>query len=156
MAEFQIGEARYRANPFDADVHIALMLKLAPTFTALMGVAAQAASLQADKLGGDAPELILHRMSELAMPVSRELAALSDAAQKEIINACLEAAEQLVEDRWFRVRSPSGVISNKDNTGFSRKLQITLAVLRQNFGDMLRSMGVDLDILLGSVGGVQS
>lgn len=160
MTEFIIGENTFRAKPFDADVHIGLMLKLAPVFTALASAAPDIMAALAERGGseGGAPGVgtdALGRLGSAVMPVSREIAALDRTGDaKSVIDASLDATEQLADGKWFKVRAPGGVISNRDNAGYAAKLQITFAVLKANFGPMVAGFGVDVDAIFGTVSGV--
>ncbi len=159
MTEFTIGENTFRAKPFDADVHIGLMLKLAPVFTALGSAAPEIMAVLAKRGGGEGGAAsigtdALGQLGSAVMPVSREIAALDRTGDaKSVIDACLDATEQLADGKWFKVRTPGGAISNRDNAGYAAKLQITFAVLKANFGSMVAGFGVDVDAIFGTVSG---
>lgn len=153
MTGFSIDGRQYRARPFDADVHISLMLKLGPLFTSMAAVMPDVLAARQRNSEPDQPFDPIAMMAALGFavgPVAERLAALDRQGDtRPIIDACLQAADQDAEDKWHQVMTKSGTISNRDNASYAAKLQITMGVLRINFGPMLRGRGIDLDILMG-------
>ena len=151
MTLFDIDGRSYRARPFDADVHVSLMLRLSPVFAAL---AASGPSLLAARRRHAASETpdpldLLSDLASASSQAAEKLASLDrtgDAAL--VIASCLQAADQRAEDKWHPVMTKAGSISNRDNATYIAKLKITLQVIRVNFNDMLLGMGIDMDALM--------
>lgn len=158
MTPFEIDGRPYRARPFHADVHLSLLLRLAPVFTSLLVAGPDmlgAKQRQAAAEVGSETGLVF--LSDLLRPntgTAEALAALDRSGDAKLVIAeSMKAADQYVEaeNKWFAVMTAGGTISNQVANGdWLTKLRITIAVLRINFGAHLKTIGVDIDGFLGS------
>lgn len=153
MTPFTIDDRQYRARPFDADVHISLMLRLSPLFASMIAAAPSLLAARQRHEEADQPTDTVARLADLsaaAGPVAERLAALDrNGDAKGIIDACLQAADQMVDGKGHPVMTKAGVISNRDNGTYVMKLKITMNVVRINFDGTLKGMGLDIDALMG-------
>lgn len=170
MAEFTIDGVLYTSGLLDGSVQMKLAKRLTPIFTAIIGQASaiQAASAANESdtkaiedagsgLAEDAVAAIRKgmsdRMATAVMPISRELAALSDEAEDFIVNACLSVTQwREPTGRPFPVRDADGTIGHMRNRSLAVRLRVTMNVLADNFSEMFAGFGVDIQKLMLSAG----
>ncbi|WP_158810467.1 phage tail assembly chaperone [Beijerinckia sp. L45] len=156
MANFQIAGISYQSRVMDGETQTLVLKRLLPTFAALMGCQTSlkaAAALASVEPGGD-DEVVdpLAAQRDALMPVARELASVSDADVKFVLNACLAVTKREVSTGvgWVDVVQ-RGQIQDQSDATFIGRLTIAWHVLGENFADMLKSLGVDLSDLSGVI-----
>lgn len=154
MTPFDIDDRQYRARPFDADVHISLLLRLAPVFTSLLVAGPDMLGAKQRQSAVEVKDGLVF-LSDLLKPntgTAEALAALDrNGDAKLIIAECMKAADQIVDGKPYPVMTKAGVVSNQIANGdWMTKLRITIAVVRINFGAHLKNIGVDIDGFLGT------
>lgn len=145
MADFMINSVSYQSKVMDGEMQMLISRRLLPTFTALIGVADSLAT--SGDTEDDTPN---GRISSAIMPVARELAKLSDADTRFIVDSCMSLTTRRVGTGtgWVGVIQ-GGVIQDKADAAFATRATIAWHVLSEAFADMLGSLGVDLAALRG-------
>ena len=154
MTNFTIDDRHYHVRRFEPDEHVSLLLLLSPTFAALAAASKDLVAAQQNNSESDQPGDPLGLLSDLgraAGPVAEKVADLARRGDdKIIVTACMKATDQIVEGKPHPVMTKAGVISNQVANGtYVAKLKITINVIRIHFGASLKSMGVDVDALMG-------
>ena len=83
------------------------------------------------------------------MPVARELAGLHDRDVQFIVGACLAVTSRQSSGGgigWVPVIQ-RGTVQDETDAKFITRLTIAWHVLGENFGDMLSSFGLDIEML---------
>ena len=148
MADFAINGTAYQSQAMDGDVQVVVLKRLLPTVAALMGCnsALKAAGVAAAAEAGgatDADPLVDKR--DALMPVARELAALTDADVRFILDACMDVTKRQVATGvgWVGVKQ-RGMIQDQTDKQFKTRLTIAWHVLAENFEEILTSFGLDV------------
>ena len=149
MADFEIAGVSYQSRLMDGETQMLVMRRMLPTFTALIGLKDSIGDTVVTDDSG-AKQFDMAALSTLVAPVSRELAALSDADTKFVLDACMDVTTRRLATGpgWAAVRQKS-IIQDPDDAKFVTRLRIAWNVLIDNFRDMFASMGVDLNLLMG-------
>ena len=145
MAEFEIDGTAYKSRVFDGQLQMKIMLRLMPAFTAV-GQMIEELNGFVGTDGEPAEPLTIKRLSEIVMPVSRELADMKDKDIDFITNACMKVTEwRDPSGKWFPVYdTQSDLVAHTGNSRFIVRLKVTWAVIGENFSEMFAGFGVDL------------
>lgn len=145
MAEFEIDGTAYKSRVFDGQLQMKIMLRLMPAFTAV-GQMIEELNGFVGTDGEPAEPLTIKRLSEIVMPVSRELADMKDKDIDFITNACMRVTEwRDPSGKWFPVYdTQSDLVAHTGNSRFIVRLKVTWAVIGENFSEMFAGFGVDL------------
>lgn len=145
MAEFEIDGVSYKSRVFDGQLQLKIMKRLMPTFTAV-GMMIEELNGFVGTDGETAEPLTIKRLSEIVMPVSREMAALPDKDVDFITTACMKVTEwRDPSGKWFPVYdTQSDLVAHSGNSRFIVRLKVTWAVIGENFSEMFSGFGIDL------------
>ena len=165
MADFTIDGTAYQSGLMNGEMHALVLKRLLPTLTAVAGVIEKLPQMAAALKGASATLLVTSdeeegvetpnaRMARVMMPIAREIAAVKDDDLKFVLDACLDVTsrQHSVGVGWSRVRQKGGVIQDRADDAFLRRMTIAWHVLSENFGSVVGSMGVDVEGLKRAAG----
>ncbi|MDR3488814.1 MAG: hypothetical protein P4M05_28415 [Bradyrhizobium sp.] len=150
MANFSVNGTAYQSRIMDGETQTLVLKRMLPVFAALMSCrgALKEAGLPAPDDDTSTEMTVADRAAnsrDILMPVARELAALSDADVKFIVDACIDVTKRQLGTGvgWADVRQ-RGLIQDQSDNLFITRLTIAWHVVGENFAEMLKSFGVDV------------
>jgi hypothetical protein len=157
MSEFTVAGVRYRtARKMDAFVQLGVMSRLSPLLASGFGEIVPLV-MELKEKGLQIADVEMNRLMQMAVPVSHELAKISDADRNYIVGECLAVVDRENDSSktegnrgWAPVwnREAKRAMFTEVNADFSVMLRIVLTVLVETFSPFL---GANLSSLVGGV-----
>jgi hypothetical protein len=163
MADFVVGNTRYRSRLLDGKKQIRILKRMLPVFTALCGVIEQlgpapgALDAGSEEASPEArPGRTLTEVASMLAPVMQKLSEAPDEDVEYVCDLCMEVTEREARDAkgWVPV-TEGGMVMNDEDSSFMNRMTITWYVVGENFESMLASLGVDLKDVMEKAGGLR-